>query len=86
MAMMRNIDTKIAVATKPKEMAFMDVPKSFRDASLSVDSGGAGLELQSCGLSPNPFIVFFTANRIRIQPCSKNPSNKLLSVGNQCFY
>ena len=59
MAMMRNIDIRIAVATKPKEMALVDVPKSFRAASLSVDCGGAGLELQNFGLSPNPFMVFY---------------------------
>ena len=35
MAMMRNIDIKIAVATKPKEIAFMDVPKFFHGASRS---------------------------------------------------
>lgn len=58
MAMMRNIDIRIAVATKPNEMAFMDVPKSFRVASLSAGSGGAGLEFQNFGLSPNSFIVF----------------------------
>ena len=32
MAMIRNIDIKMAVATKPKEMAFMDVPKLFHGA------------------------------------------------------
>lgn len=35
MAMIRNIDIKMAVATKPKETAFMDVPKLFHGASLS---------------------------------------------------
>lgn len=54
MAMMRNIDIKIAVATKPKEMAFMDVPKSFAGASLSVESDGAGFEVRNLG----PFMVF----------------------------
>ena len=39
MAMMRNIDIKIAVATNPKEMAFMDVPKFFHGASLSMIPG-----------------------------------------------
>ncbi|KAG7015457.1 hypothetical protein SDJN02_23093, partial [Cucurbita argyrosperma subsp. argyrosperma] len=32
-AMIRNIDIKIAVATKPKEMAFMEDPKLFHGAS-----------------------------------------------------
>lgn len=33
MAIIRNIDIKIAVATKPKEMAFIDVPKLFHGPS-----------------------------------------------------
>lgn len=35
MAMIRNMDISIAVATKPKEMALMDVPKLFHGASRS---------------------------------------------------
>lgn len=35
MAIMRNIEIKMAVATKPKEMAFIDVSKLLHGASLS---------------------------------------------------
>lgn len=67
MAMIRNMDIKIAVATKPKEMAFMDVPKSFRVVSFSVDSGGAGFEVQNFGLSSKPFITFrFDSLRVEV--------------------
>lgn len=46
MAMIRNIDTKMAVATKPKEMALMDVPKFFCEPSLlSSLCDGLGLDL-----------------------------------------
>lgn len=46
MAMIRNIEIKIAVATNPKEMAFMDVPKFFHGASLSIPGwDGLGFEL-----------------------------------------
>lgn len=46
-AMIRNRDIKIAVATKPKEMAFTEVPKSFQGASLSSAAvcDGVGLAL-----------------------------------------
>lgn len=37
-AIMRNIEIKMAVATNPKEMAFMDEPKLFHGPSLSRDS------------------------------------------------
>lgn len=55
-AMIRNIDIKIAVATKPKEIAFMDVPKFFHGASRSTTGWeGLGSELvymfQGFGLS-----------------------------------
>lgn len=43
-AMMRNRDIKIAVATNPKERAFTDAPKFFHGASLSV-AGWDGLRL-----------------------------------------
>jgi len=66
MAIIRNIDTKIAVATKPKEIAFMDVPKLFHGASLSITPvwDGAGSELvymfHGFDLSePSSFIVFW---------------------------
>lgn len=57
-AMIRNIETKIAVAAKPKEMAFMDVPMSFQDASRLVGSDGVGSPLHDFVLSPKPFMVF----------------------------
>lgn len=45
-AMIRNIDIKIAVATNPKEIAFMEVPKFFHGASWSTTAwDGLGSEL-----------------------------------------
>ena len=66
MAIIRNIDTKIAVATKPKEIAFMDVPKLFHGASLSIapvwDVAGSELVYMSHGFDlsePSSFMVFW---------------------------
>lgn len=56
--MMRNMDTRIAVARNPKEIAFMDVPKSFQEASLSVVPDGVGFSLHNFGLSSMLFIAF----------------------------
>lgn len=45
-AIIRNIDINIAVATKPKEIAFMDVPKLFHGPSLPTSVwDGLGYEL-----------------------------------------
>lgn len=66
MAIIRNIDINMAVATKPKEIAFMDVPKLFHGASRSTTPvwDGVGSELvymfHAFDLSePKSFIVFF---------------------------
>ena len=60
------MEIKMAVATKPKEMAFMDVPKFFHGPSLSTPAcDGLGSEAvymsHGFGLSPfNSFIVLLT--------------------------
>ncbi|BAT86725.1 hypothetical protein VIGAN_05002800 [Vigna angularis var. angularis] len=45
MAIIRNIEIKMAVATKPKEIALIDVPKLFHGASSSTPvCDGPGFE------------------------------------------
>lgn len=55
--MMRNINIKIAVATKPKDMAFMDESKFFHETYLSVVSDRAVSGVHDLGLSLKSFMV-----------------------------
>ncbi|RWV83317.1 hypothetical protein GW17_00055096 [Ensete ventricosum] len=66
--MIRNIDTKIAVARKPKESALMDEPNSFHAASLSLAPDGVALSFHTFVLSPNPFMVLLCNDRSRSLP------------------
>lgn len=58
MAMMRNMEINIAVAANPKEIAFIDVPKSFQEASLSTGSDTVGSPLHGFDdLSSKPSMI-----------------------------
>lgn len=87
MAMIRNIDTKMAVATKPKEMALMDVPKFFCEPSLltSVCDGlGLGLLYMFHDFDPpllNSLIPVVSDQFLPFMPGDLNSTYFLSTIG-----